>query len=126
MYWYNKRKRDWDLIRKILLKLEEKADNTSFLENDVFDGVSPAIVNYHYKLLEQAGLITLEDLSDLDGENYVALSLTWQGHEFFDKIRSDNVWNKIKNAAKAKSLDLSFDVIKSICATLITSILSGD
>ena len=117
-------KRDWDLIRKILLKLEEKADNTSFLENDVFDGVSPIIVNYHYKLLEQAGLITLEDLSDLDGENYV--SLTWQGHEFFDKIRSDNVWNKIKNAAKAKSLDLSFDVIKSICATLITSILSGD
>ena len=119
-------KRDWDLIRKILLKLEEKADNTSFLENDVFDGVSPIIVNYHYKLLEQAGLITLEDLSDLDGENYVALSLTWQGHEFFDKIRSDNVWNKINNAAKAKSLDLSFDVIKSICATLITSILSGD
>ena len=36
-------KRDWDLIRKILLKLEEKADNTSFLENDVFDGVSPII-----------------------------------------------------------------------------------
>ena len=39
----------------------------------MFDGVSPAIVNYHYKLLGQAGLITLEDLSDLDGENYVVI-----------------------------------------------------
>ncbi|WP_019518458.1 DUF2513 domain-containing protein [Aggregatibacter actinomycetemcomitans] len=55
--------------------------------------------------------------------SYAALSLTWQGHEFLDKIRNDSVWNKVKSTVQSKSLDLSFDVIKQVATALIGSML---
>lgn len=116
-------KRNWDLIRKILLKLEEKADSTSWLESTDIKGYDTITVSYHYKLLKHAGLIETQDISDMEGENYAATSLTWQGHEFLDKIRNDSVWNKVKSTVQSKSLDLSFDVIKQVASALISTML---
>ena len=116
-------KRNWDLIRKILIKLEEKADSTSWLESDRIKGYDSISVAYHYKLLKNAGLIEAIDISSIETEDFAATSLTWQGHEFLDKIRNDSVWNKVKSTVQNKSLDLSFDVIKSVSTTLIGSML---
>lgn len=58
-------KRNWDLIRKILLKLEEKADSTSWLESTDIKGYDAKTVAYHYKLLSNAGLIEAIDVSSL-------------------------------------------------------------
>ena len=116
-------KRNWDLIRKILLKLEEKADSTSWLESSDIKGYDYKTVAYHYKLLKNAGIIEALDISTMEEENYAALSLTWQGHEFLDKIRNDNVWNKVKSTVQSKSLDLSFDVIKQVATATISAML---
>ncbi|MFU2088987.1 DUF2513 domain-containing protein [Avibacterium avium] len=116
-------KRNWDLIRKILLKLEEKADSTSWLESDGIKGYDSQTIAYHYKLLKNAGIIEAIDISTMGEENFAAISLTWQGHEFLDKIRNDAVWNKIKSTIKSKSLDLSFDAIKTAASAIITSML---
>lgn len=112
-------KRNWDLIRKILLKLEEKADSTSWLESTDIKGYDAKTVAYHYKLLSNAGLIEAIDVSSLEEEDFSATSLTWQGHEFLDKIRNDSVWNKVKSTVQSKSLDLSFDVIKRLQQKLL-------
>ncbi|QLB18681.1 DUF2513 domain-containing protein [Mannheimia granulomatis] len=117
-------KRNWDLIRKILIKLEEKADSTSWLQSDEIKGFDARTVAYHYALLTEAGLIKSIDISGMEEEDYAALSLTWQGHEFLDKIRNDSVWNKIKSTLQHKSLDLSFETIKTIASTIITGMLS--
>ena len=116
-------KRNWDLIRKILIKLEEKADNTSWLQDNEIKDYDSQTVAYHYKLLTNAGLIESIDMSSMNEMSYAAISLTWQGHEFLDKIRNDSVWNKVKATVQAKSLDLSFDVIKTVATTLIGSML---
>nr|DAS08118.1 MAG TPA: Transcriptional regulator, MarR/EmrR family, emrR, transcriptional regulator, DNA-binding [Caudoviricetes sp.] len=115
-------KRDWELIRKILLKLEENSDDTP-LEADIFKNKSQELVAYHYKILAQAELIEIEDNSSLDGEDYCAKALTWQGHEFLDKIRNDTVWNKSKAMLKNKGIDLSFDVLKSAATTIISQLI---
>lgn len=114
-------KRNWDLIRKILLKLEEKSDTTSWLQSDEIKGFDAKIVAYHYGLLTEAGLIKSLELSSLEEEDYAALSLTWQGHEFLDKIKNENVWNKVKSTLQSKSLDLSFETIKIVASNLISS-----
>lgn len=117
-------KRNWDLIRKILLKLEEKADSTSWLMSTDIQGYDFKTVAYHYKLLKNAGIIEALDISTMEEENFAALSLTWQGHEFLDKIRNDSVWNKVKSTVQSKSLDLSFDVIKQVATATISAMLS--
>jgi hypothetical protein len=50
--------------------------------------------------------------------------LTWQGHEFLERIKRDTVWNKVKELAMNKGIDLSIEVIKSLSAKVITSIIS--
>ncbi|KAL1017069.1 DUF2513 domain-containing protein [Haemophilus influenzae] len=116
-------KRNWDLIRKILLKLEEKADSASWLESSDIKGYDYRTVTYHYKLLKNAGIIEAIDISTMEEENFAALSLTWQGHEFLDKIRNDSVWNKVKSTVQSKSLDLSFDVIKTVATKIIAAMI---
>lgn len=116
-------KRNWDLIRKILLELEKKADNSSWLESTSIKGYDAHTVSYHYKLLNEAGLIEITDLSSIEEIDFAATALTWQGHEFLDKIRNDTVWNKVKSVVQSKSLNLSFEVIKTVAASVITAML---
>lgn len=116
-------KRDWELIRKILIKLESKVDDTP-LDSESFKGVYPEKVIYHYKILAQAELIQIEDSSTMGEEDYSAINLTWSGHEFLDKIRNETAWNKIKNIIKSKGVDMSFDVIKTVGQIVITSLFT--
>jgi hypothetical protein len=45
---------------------------------------------------------------------YCAKSLTWEGHEFLEASRNENVWNKVKAIIKDKGLGLIFEVIKGL------------
>lgn len=116
-------KHNWDLIRKILLKLEEKPNTTDMLNSTDIPPFDKHTVAYHYKLLSSAGLIEGFDISTIDEFDFYATTLTWQGHEFLDKIRNDSVWNKVKSTIQSKSLDLSFDIIKQVSTSLISSML---
>lgn len=116
-------KRDWDLIRRILLKLEEKANNTDFLLSSDFPPFDSPKVAYHFELLYQAGLIVGEPIRTIGHSDFYAQALTWQGHELLDKIRQDTVWNKIKSIAREKSLDLTLDSVKLIAGKLIEIML---
>lgn len=116
-------KRDWDLIRRILLKLEETGTIGSSLYSDEIPHFDSEKVAYHFKILADSKLITGRDNSTLDRADFVAQNLTWQGHELLDQIRNDSIWQKIKGKAREKSIDLSLDVIKQIASNLISSML---
>ena len=103
-------KRNMDLIREILLRLEEH----SYIDD--VSGHKPEEIAYHVSLLEGAGLITQElyhnlYLSDsmLDGNR-----ITWAGHEFLDASRNNSLWEKAKKVAIEKTGALSFEVLKAI------------
>lgn len=116
--------RNWELVRKILLKLEEQEAVSGQLFPDAIIGFDAENVAYHMRLLDQAGLIKARSLtSSSDQTACVALSLTWAGHEFLDKIRRDTIWNKVKGIARQRGLDLSFDVIKLTAESAIQAIL---
>jgi hypothetical protein len=92
------------------------------------DGIDPQQVGYHMMLLSEAGLIEGKFLKSSGGDGAIATALarklTWQGHEFLDKIRDPSMWGKIKAKVKEKSLDLTFDSIKAAAAVLINAALS--
>ncbi len=116
--------RDWDLMRQILLQLEQKPTTTGVLLPSQVNGWDEDTVSYHMHLLLQAGLIEANCRVHPNAPvSCVARNLTWAGHEFLDHIRADTSWNGIGQVAKEKGIDLSFDAIKQIAGYLLGQVL---
>jgi len=50
--------------------------------------------------------------------------LTWEGHDFLDKIRENTMWNRTKTNIKENALPMTLEVIKSVATSFINSQLS--
>lgn len=115
--------RNWDTVRAILLKLEAAQTAQTTLTLDQVDGIAPQEVGYHMMLLKEAGLIEANIMKSSSGDGAIgaalARKLTWEGHEFLDKIRDPSIRGKIKTSVKEKGLDLTIDAIKAAAAALI-------
>jgi hypothetical protein len=57
--------------------------------------------------------------------DFVVGSLTWDGAEFLEKVRSDTVWNKTKEVIVHKGLPMALDVIKNVVESIVSGIVSG-
>ena len=107
-------KRDVDLIRALLLYLEEKSDETLW-EKPLLDGHSEFEVMYQLILMHEAGFIRSERSATESGRSIKVYptGLTWKGHEFLDAAREDSVWNRAKAAVLEKTGSLSFTLLSS-------------
>ena len=115
-------KRDPDLVRELLLALEEKSDNR--LVNDLeVDGYSKEEVQYHLILMHEAGLVRGETSRrgsvSLVVKHVSPAGLTWNGHEFLEAARNDTFWQKAKERVKSNSGALSMDVLKAVLFSMI-------
>nr|WP_306812351.1 DUF2513 domain-containing protein [Vibrio parahaemolyticus] len=102
-----------ELIRKLLLTIEE---NPRQLEVEGYDKNQ---VKYHALLLIEAGFLdgnvsdTLANTSVVP--SFVSVNrLTWDGHEFLDNIRKEEVWNTIKTEFKDASISTVFSIGKQL------------
>lgn len=119
-------KKDMDLIRTILLKIEEVYIDTAIYDLEI-DNYDNKTVAYHCKLLNNAGFISDYGAQFADDElwSFGVGSLTWEGHEFLDKIRDDTVWNKTKTTILDNGLPMILDVVKNVSTTIISSMTEG-
>jgi len=116
--------RDWDLVRRILLALEEKALPYTMMHASEFKDADEIGVSYHIKMLANAALIEATDISSMGKPMvWAATSLTWDGHEFLDSIRSQSMWQKVQAKAREKGLDLTLDIIIKIAKQLADAML---
>jgi len=117
-------RRDWDLLRRIMLQVEELPDSRSLLFSDGIRGVDAEAAFYHMRLLIEAGLAEGDCQGCVGSANDGTLCrLTWQGHELLDHIRRDTIWNRVKETVRKKSLDLSLEVIKAAAIAILTGVL---
>lgn len=118
-------KRDMDLVREVLLKVEELPFDGGFHDIAV-DGRTQGEINYHVMLLDEAGFIEATDLSTLGGICWKPKRLTYDGHEFLDAARSDTVWQKAKAWTLKSTGTLTLEGLKlTIPHVLKTLIASG-
>ena len=110
-------KRDFNLIRAILLALEENETVIGFSTLEI-DGVTEEQVSYHVRLLFQAGLIDALDASAMNSFHWLPGLLTWDGHEFLDASRDETRWKSAQNLILEKGGDLGFDVLKDVLVRL--------
>lgn len=106
-------KRDMDLIRQVLLSLEEGNFDWKI------DGYSQEQVEYHVKLLEDVGFVTPYSYYPADGGSALLnLRMTWQGHEFLEAAKNISFWSKAKHVVITKTGSLSFDLLKEVLVQL--------
>lgn len=125
-------KRDLNLIRKILLAIEES--------NSVpisFKGVEPlaqtinvvdfASVSFHVSLLIDANYIEATDISikGVNYKNYFITRLTNNGCDYIDSIRDISVWQKTQEKLQTIGGSASLDVIKTIATQIILKALQS-
>ena len=118
-------KRDFELIRSLLFLFENKPDS-AMLEHPEIDGFDEFQVAYHCRLLNDIGFLRCEPITSSTSNRVVRVlpfELTWEGHEFLDKIRADTTWNKIKTYAREKGVTLSFSVVTTLAKKLVTDAL---
>ena len=109
-----------DLVRQILLKLSEHEHGYAPSKFTI-DGYTEEEVGYHCLLLDEAGLIKAADTSAM-GEaspSAIPIRLTWEGHEFIENAKNENVWNQAKEAV-SKLGDVSFSVWASVLSQVVT------
>lgn len=124
-------KRDWDLIRRILLEIENSPDMETFLNfsesgylyTDNLKDYEKEKIIYHIQLLVNAGFISTN--VDLYGEQEIT-GLSWKGHEYAEKLRDTARWEMIKSYISEKGLDLGSDTIMSLIRKGINKIIDGD
>lgn len=100
-------KRDLDLIRKIMLTLEDKMEyGKNFKSATLFEimreeSLTIEKLSYHVGLLVEGGLIKAKEYKYQSGEptDYLINTITSQGHDFIDTIRQNTTWNQIKEKA---------------------------
>jgi hypothetical protein len=104
-----------DLVREILLQVEASPDPLNWVDLTV-PGHSELEIAYHARLLDEAGFIEADDLTTMDGYDWRAKRLTYEGHEFLDTVRDAEIWRRTKETAKSAgiaSVKALFEIGKS-------------
>lgn len=117
-------KRDWDVIREVLIEVEGLSDDPNYRGNKVYgmgDEHFPgeAVKSAHAAMLWKAGYIEAIDVSTSGETAIISPELTWQGHDLLDTLRSKPVWDRIKAVAQDKGIELTFDAVKALGATAL-------
>jgi hypothetical protein len=116
-------KRDMELARQILQRIEECPDPSGQGIDLAFPDHTNGEVSYNVKLLAQARLIDAVDMTNAQGLFWMPQSLTYEGHEFLDAIRNDKVWGKVKEQAREHGGKLSFEVMKALAIQVAKTLL---
>lgn len=116
-------KLDHDLIRELLLALEDITDgfqniHISHIQERYLPDYDLKAIYYHVKQLSQAGLIQTPGVSSKH-----IIDITWYGHQYLANIKNDSIWSKTKEIIKPVGT-VTLDVVAEIAKTLVLKSLT--
>jgi hypothetical protein len=116
-------KRDMDLIRELLLKLEALPLAMGDVWTIPSDAPALAVpgygvhqIDYHLSLIWEAGFIDDANASPMFGIGF--RSLTWEGHDFLDSVRDPKIWEKTKKGVEGAG-GFTVDLLKDLAKGLV-------
>ena len=118
-------KRDMDLVRKILLWLEDHKKGYPYIINDrelSIDEYSREEIIYHVYLMHQAELVNA-NVKEITAPFLAELNLkgmTWKGHEFLEASRDPMRWEQAKEIISKKVSGITFNVLFKVLESIVT------
>ena len=121
-------KRDMDLVRSLLLYLEQKPgpEHTAAATIQI-EGREELEIQYHLNLLYQAGMINGEAVRSSTSDRIIYVlpfELTWTGHEFLESVRDPEIWRNAKataSTAGTAGADFLWGIAKELVKRAIRS-----
>ena len=141
-------KRDFDLIRGLLLYYEKKDNPKCQKELPTLERKYEDLdLSYHIWLLNDAGYLEGIEIKEKveeifkfeEGDRDIKIThykrgdrtvdvhpkhLTWEGHEFLDSIRDNSRWDTIKTKIKDRGAELSLLTIKTVATAIINQAIA--
>ena len=112
-------KRDLELCRKILWAVEDTPAGERVTKFPFADEYYYKDINEHVVLLERAGLLEAEIVTEGDNTYGVIRRLTWDGHEFICASRDEVRWAKAKKqVGEAAWENIGFGVLQKLLDAL--------
>lgn len=121
-------KRDWEIVRNILLTLGVGGAVYTQLKHERLEVYGSDILNRHALIMWQEGFVVVDEEhmkrnrdnhAHLEDEPvmHFAYDLTWKGHELLAMIADDGVWQEIKT--KLNSFDCSVPMLVELSRQII-------
>jgi Hypothetical protein (DUF2513) len=118
-------KRDLELVRKLMLAIELRADNSYSMTNDLkselkIDDHSLDEVKCHLAWLIEAKLVDGKVFLGGGGgvSNVSIRKLSWEGCNFLDDARNESVWKKTMATVKEKGGSVSFAILTQLLVSV--------
>lgn len=119
-----------DCVRDFLLTCEDVPMDLNpgidyFLEQKRLTKYPSKDIVYSMKQLYEARFIDVATIKTPGGPKFNGrfLDITWNGHQFLDDIRSDNVWEKTKEKVKSTVGSTSLQVMSSVASSIALKFL---
>lgn len=113
-----------DCVRDFLLYFEENIDLDESMEPEDFEVFKNIKNKYTYNEI----IYTIQKLDEagyIDTKTYMSgievFSITWNGHEFLDNIRSDTTWSETKSKILNNVGTTSLTIFSQVSAAIIKS-----
>lgn len=125
-------KRDMELIRQLLFKLEKQNIDANALRTIKpfeieIEGYDVTEIKHHLIMLADSPFLK-NDGFDLSGA-LLFRGVSWEGHEIINTIRDNEIWEKTVNDIKKKGVDgvvsLIVEVAKAIAKNKLSEILGN-
>lgn len=120
-------KRDLDLIRDILLDVENwNQPQPIFLEGMSYEGKNKQEIGYQIDLLKDTGYIDARIVKGGQGVTYetaAILRMTMAGHEYLESVRNPEVWKKTKTTLEKVGGGAALDVVKDIASKILAELI---
>lgn len=107
-------KRDWNLVRQILLKAESSLPGES-IDSFTCEEFDEATIIEHIEIMIESKLLDGDvNKTQAGSSGFLLHKITWEGHNFLENARNDTIWKKVMAQAKEKGTSTSFVVLNGL------------
>ena len=116
-------KRDLDLMRDMMLRIESLCPSPGKITSDSFTDLcsDKDKIGFHLFLLYDVGFIVAEPVnhSKMRCSDYIVEYLTFIGCDYLDSIRDQSVWNSIKEKLRRIGGNATLDILTDLASSLL-------
>lgn len=115
-------KRDLNLIRNMLLRIEELDSTKQKITIDSFSDLcaDPVLISLHIELLIDSNYIeTSEPIYCGVIKDFLIYRITSDGYDYLDSIRENSIWERTENMLFKVGGSAALDVVKDVAVSII-------
>lgn len=114
-------KRDLDLLRSMMLRIEELDSHKHKITIESFSDLceDPYMISLHIDLMQDENFIEiLDEIYCGDLKDFIIARLTTAGYDYIDAIYDDSIWFKTKEQLQTIGGRTALSVVKNVAVTI--------